>query len=200
MKAALVLRGGAKVPSLVRATNLGITRLYWEAEDPQLDGPLLAAVRAKGFQVGIMRDPHWHDDSPAVLASKLSSDLVRLGTTNKQCAVIADIEVHSPRYVLDFIHAWRVVRPTRETSWTLEGFQGGWFSPELVNAINADVNIMVIPQAYTGNMTPQDLDQVRADTLVRGINCARYRAFYPRLPGNGYWDGIAYDLAQIQVV
>lgn len=200
MKAALVLRGGPKVPDLTKAQNLGINRLYWEAEDPQLDASLLDAVRAKGFSVGIMRDPHWNGDTPEILAARLSKDLDRLGSTSKQCAVIADIEVHDSAYLLSWLHNWRIIRPTRETAWTMEPFQGGWFSPALVSAINADPNIAVVPQGYYGDMRRVNHDQLRCDILARGVNCVRYKAFYADVPGNGYWDGIAWDLAQIKTI
>lgn len=200
MKGALILRGGPRFPNQIKARNLGVTRFYWEAEDPALDKALFTDMRGAGWQVGIMRDPHWHNDSPETLAKKLNDDLVRLGTENLQCSVQADIEYHDNDYVLAFLKAWRAIRPMRATEWTMEPFQGGWFRKDLVAAINADPNLLVIPQGYYGNMTRANIDQIKCDILVRGVNCARVKAYYADLPGNGFWDGVAWDFATVPVI
>ena len=49
------------------------------------------------MEVGIMRDPVWTSASAHELAQMLSDDLVRLGSSNSQCAVLADIEYHDHR-------------------------------------------------------------------------------------------------------
>lgn len=200
MKGALVTRGGARFPDQAKASNLGITDFYWEAEDPALDAQLINDMRGAGWRIGIMRDPHWHSDSPETLAKKLHNDLIRLGCDNKQCTVQADIEYHDNDYIIRFLKTWRAIRPTRQTEWTMEPFQGGWFRADLVAAINADPNIRVIPQGYYGNMTRANIDQIKCDILLRGINCTRVKAYYADLPGNGFWDGVAWDFGTIKVV
>jgi hypothetical protein len=197
MKAALVLRGGPKVPDLAKLTRYGATRLYWEAADNQVDASLLDAVRAKGFEVGVMRDPSWDGANPIQLAETLNADVIRLGSNAKQCAVMADIELHSPGYVLSFITEWRKLRPTRPLAWTLEPYQAGWFSRDLVDKINADPNLIVLPQLYFGDMTPQVESLVAMDVQSAGVSRDRVRCFYGLKNAVKAWDGCLYDLINL---
>src|SRR5438552_2641201 len=120
MHAAFVNPGGPLVPDLAKAKRYGITRLYWQANDPQLGADLLLSMRDQGIEVGILRGPEWTQASADDLARELDADLVRLGSGNSQCAVLADIEAHDPLYVIEFLHEWRLLRPHRVTGWTLE--------------------------------------------------------------------------------
>lgn len=193
MKHALVLPGGPKVPDLAKAARLGITRFYWSAEDNQIDTSLFDAMRAKGYEVGLMRDPHWDNRSPQSLAEKLHDDIIRLGSHAKQCAVMADIEYHDPSYVRDFITFWRGLRPTRPTSWTLEPNQGGWFPKYLVDKVNADPNLVVIPQNYYFNMSPAVEWKTALDIAARGVRTDRISIFYGANALPAAWDGVVFD-------
>lgn len=207
MRAALVTAGGPKVPDLDKARRYGITRLYWEAIDPQLDADLLAAVSAKGFDVGVMRDPNWDRSTAVDLARKCDADLVRLkrGGAGVQCAVLVDIEYpyHDPVFILAWLREWRDLRPQRDTCWTPEYHQAGWFGSQLVAAINADVNLRVIPQAYVDDPPlPVSPDATRCDVTNAGVHRERTRVFY--LPGQVEraavglaWDGIVFDFAKL---
>jgi hypothetical protein len=123
---AFVNPGGPKVPDIAKAKRYGITRLYWEARDPQISAGLFLAIRERGMEVGIMRDPSWDQSSAIDLARELDADLGRLGSSNSQCAVLADIEYHDPAYITAFLGEWRALRPHRVTGWTFEPLQGGW--------------------------------------------------------------------------
>lgn len=204
MKAALVLRGGPLVPDLAKAKRYGVTRLYWEADDPQITAKLLDDVRAKGFEIGLMRDPSWHADNPQQLAKKLSDDLIRFASPSffpnpKQCAVQADIEYHSAQYVIDFITEWRKLRSARETAWTMEPNQGGWFTPELVDRLNRDQNMMVLPQLYYGDMSPAVESLMTIDIERRGVNPDRIRCYYGLRNRQiaDAWDGALFDLISL---
>ncbi len=45
---AFVNPGGPKVPDLAKARRYGITRLYWQANDPQISAGLFLAIRERG--------------------------------------------------------------------------------------------------------------------------------------------------------
>lgn len=196
MRAALVTPGGPLVPDLAKARRYGITRLYWEATDPQITAPLFDDVRAAGMEVGIMRDPSWDNFSPTALARELDHDLVRLRSGDRQCAILADIEKHDADYVIRFLQAWRAVRPRRETAWTLEPLQGGWFERDLVRAcVQADV--LVVPQTYLGDMSPVPLDAVRSQLIDAGLPRSRVALFYDAAHIPVWWDGIAFTFAAL---
>lgn len=196
MHAAFVNPGGPQVPDLVKAKRYGITRLYWEARDPQISSGLFMAIRERGFEVGIMRDPSWNPLSAAALAHTLNDDLLRLGASQSQCAVLADIEYHNAAYVFDFLHAWRALRPHRVTGWTLEPFQGGWVTKELA-AMILQSQVTVFPQAYFGNGVPTDVDETRCNLIEAKIPRGMCAAFYNALHLPRYWDGIAFRFDQL---
>src|SRR5437870_4146447 len=134
MHAAFVNPGGPLVPDLAKAKRYGITRLYWQANDPQLSAGILLGIRERGMEVGILRGPEWTQASALALARQLDADLARLGSSNSQCAVLADIEYHDAAYIQAFLREWRDLRPQRVTGWTLEPNQGGWMAPDFVRA------------------------------------------------------------------
>ena len=166
---AFVNPGGPLVPDIAKAKRYGITRLYWEARDPQINAGLFQGIRERWIEVGIMRDPSWDHLSAIDLARRLDADLLRLGSSNLQCAVLADIEYHDPAYVQAFLREWRDLRPNRVTGWTLEPLQGGWMAPDFVRAVSMAA-VSLFPQSYYGNMSPVDPDLARSDLIERGFN------------------------------
>jgi ribosomal protein S18 len=188
---AFVNPGGPQVPDLAKAKRYGITRLYWQANDPQISAGLFMAIRERGFEVGIMRDPSWQKNTASDLARELDADLVRLGSGNAQCAVLVDIEYHDPAYIITFLNEWRQLRPRRETGWTLEPLQGGWFTRELVRKVN-DAVVGVYPQSYFGNMSPVSPDLVRSDIVEQLVNRRYVSPVYDAADIPTHWDGIAF--------
>ena len=193
---AFVNPGGPLVPDLAKAKRYGITRLYWQANDPQIDAHLFTSIRQAGMEVGIMRDPSWDNLGAVDLARQCDADLLRLGSGNSQCAVLADIEYHDPAYVIAFLQEWRALRPNRVTGWTLEPYQGGWFTPALVQEILRS-SITVYPQTYFGNLAPQFVDDVRCDLIERGAPRGMTAAFYLAVQMPPHWDGIAFRFDQL---
>src|SRR5205823_7928072 len=127
---------------------------------------LFQAIRERSIEVGIMRDPSWENNSAIDLARELDADLGRLGSSNSQCAVLADIEYHDSAYITAFLGEWRALRPRRVTGWTLEPLQGGWMGPLFVKEVVA-AHVGIFPQAYLGNMSPVDPDLCRAVLIER---------------------------------
>src|SRR6266566_4273480 len=121
MHAAFVNPGGPLIPDIAKARRYGITRLYWQANDKQLSPDLFTSIRNQGIEVGILRGPEWTNASADDLARELDADLV-----------------------IEFLREWRTLRPRRETGWTLEPNQGGWFTAELVQELSRSV-VTVFP-------------------------------------------------------
>lgn len=198
VKAAWVRPGGGAVPDGDKARRYGITTLYWDATDPQISAAFFDKVRGWGFKPGITRDPVWDGASGKQLAQKLDEDLRRLGSDNKTCYCMVDIEAMWQRgsgYVLEFLAEWRKLRPTRITSWTTEPFQGGTISDELVTRINNDPNLTVIPQLYYAGMVDAVESRVVLDLAARRIRPDRIFPYYDAADMPAAWDGIVFDFA-----
>jgi len=193
---AFVNPGGPQVPDLAKAKRYGITRLYWQANDPQISPGLFQAIRDRGMEVGIMRDPSWNHASAIDLARYLEADLIGMASGNAQCAVLADIEYHDPAYIQAFLGEWRALRPSRITGWTCEPLQGGWMTPAFVAAVTG-ANVQVYPQSYLGNMSPVAPDLVRADLVERGFPRSRVAPVYDAAHIPTHWDGIAFRFDQL---
>src|SRR5206468_8784503 len=144
----------------------------------------------------------WTDATMQDLAREADADITRLGSNTKQLAVLFDIEYpyHASGYFAIWYTEWRNLRPKRATLWTPEFHQGGWFTPALVTAINSDVNLRVIPQAYIQDPPiVVDADLARCDVTGRGIAKDRVGVFY--LPGDvahrESWDGIVFGFNEL---
>jgi hypothetical protein len=193
---AFVNPGGPLVPDLAKAKRYGITRLYWEARDPQITPGMLQAVRDRGMQTGIMRDPSWTNLDGTQLAHALDDDLARLGLTSPTSAVLADIEYHDPAYVMAFFTRWRALHPKRLTGWTLEPLQGGWFTKDLCAAL-LSAQVTCFPQTYEGNMVEVAADPVRSNLIQAGIPRGLVALTYKASTGRPWWDGIAFPFHEL---
>jgi hypothetical protein len=206
MKAAWVRPGGGRIPDGTKLARYGITTLYWDATDPVLqtknaDGMGFLDEMRKYVRVGITRDPNWGSlPSGWQLAQAMSHDLDLLESANKQCYVIADIEALWQRgsgFVLEWLKKWRELRPTRVTAWTTEPTQGGVISDELVAAINADPNLVVVPQIYYAGMVDAVESRVVLDLAARRIRPDRIYPYYDAEDMPAAWDGIVFDFARL---
>jgi len=172
----------------------GISRAYFDAREPV---ERTEFARNLGFAVGLYRTPTWDGLTAPALAHQLSTDVHDHDGDTRQLAVHANIEVHDPSYVLSFLTAWRSIRPYRDTGWVLEGMQGGWFGPQLVNAINADPNLQVVAEAFTGNMGAMDADVVRSNVVSYGIQRQRALVGYDGAALKSDWDGTAFTMGRL---
>jgi hypothetical protein len=164
--------------------TFGITRAYFDARD---------TPRTTTLERGIYRVQSWENAPPDLLAVQLSNDVKRWGgDPYKQLAVHANIEIHDPAYIVAFLKAWRSRRPVRETAIALEGMQGGWFTPAMVAAINADKNLTILAEAYTGDMGLVDADATRSNLIDYGITRSKAVVFYDAAKLAQYWDGCAF--------
>jgi hypothetical protein len=200
MRAALILMGGPAVPDGPKLKAHGVTRLYYEARDPQVTKESLDMLRKAGFEVGIDYDPGWDNDpSPARVAQLIVAHLKRLGGIGAQMAVMLDMEVHNAVYAEAILREFRKLQPGRNIIWTLESEQAGWFDPSLVALINEYSQLRVAPQFYGGDMTPFAGDQAFKDLIVHGVSATRLVGFYGLRDQHWnpvliplWWDGILY--------
>lgn len=175
------------VPKLKRH---GITRTYADARN---------ASFSSEFERGIYRVQSWDNSPPDTFAKKLSDD-VRFwgGDPMKQLAVHANIELHDPKFILSFLSYWRNRRPYRETALVIEGVQAGWFTQELVNRINADANLVVLAEAYSGAMERWDADNVRSNLTNYGIKRDKALVMYDAAQLMTFWDGCAFTQQRLK--
>lgn len=217
MKAIWVEQGDSIPFGLYR--SLGISHIYLDIQ-PWWDTVNRAAeVRWQGFTLGLYWG-HWPSlpeqaAGPATLA-KHCSDLIsgyekewRAKKLPVQCEFQVDLEDHDSSYIENFIKEWRKVRPLKVSSWTLESWQGGeytWMEKSLIDTINADVNLKVVPQLYNGNMdvvydsnaVAKNLRNTRSPGELRGgIQEDRIQFFYDAVKAPVGWDGYLYTNRRI---
>lgn len=171
-------------PNWAKFKGYDITRIYIGGEEKKADGSsrlleLVSGIKSQGFEAGIYRDPSWGDLTAVQLAQKAHQDLTAAGCpTTQPCSYMFDVEYHNPQYVIDLLTEWRKPRPFRDTQWTFEPFQGGWFSDAMVAKVQADTRLILLPQTYLGKpeMYPCAPDAVKQDITVRGLT--RVELFY----------------------
>lgn len=157
----------------------------------------LNEIRMRGFQAGIYRVTTWDEgvDDGKEWAKLLSDDVARcVGGDGRgldvQLAVQADIEQHDSAFIVAFLKEWRARRPRRDTSWTMEGFQGGWMR-EIRQQIN-DSGVKLIPQAYDGAMKPFDSLGVVRELVNYGFYEQLIYPFHDAAELRRGWDGFAF--------
>ena len=219
MRAALVLP--SQFPNGPKLAKQGIDTVFKPVADPDATAMTQAKMDElrKFFRVGIMRDPSW--DVPyhkvderlcfdemtqeqrvtwaRAFAKKFSDDFERVAKPSffssagapLQCFGMPDIEYHSNLFMVEFFKAFRALRNSRILVWCPESMQGGWMEPDLVALINADPNIIVAKQNYTGAMVPIDGSVSTLDLVKRGIRWERITSMHSlRRPLDDWWDGI----------
>jgi hypothetical protein len=148
-------------------------------------------VNSQSFGYRLYLDPSWVSliNAKEIVELMRSASVMVGGVAGHQY----NIEYHDPKLVADVLKNHRLDFPIGPVSWALEGFQGGWFSQNLVDTINNDSNCVTVPESFYGNMFPNDTPpfiQLRHDLITRGVNPNRVKVFYngaKPLPDN--WDG-----------
>lgn len=199
------VRAGSPVPDGDKLRRLGITGLVYDATDPIVTAAFLDEVRNEWhFDPWLTWSADWDDVAAVELARRMSVAITARASNSKRLGMIADIEAlwrRQSTYVITWLNEWRRLRPTRRTIFTTEPLQGGAISDELAARINADVNLLVVPQLYFDKMVPAVEAQVAMELIQtpgrRDIQRSRVKCYYDahRLPSE--WDGIAYDCAAL---
>jgi hypothetical protein len=164
----------------------------------------------------------WGNRDGAALSNLACDWLVGQGFVGMDVAKACDVCIVNERHgdadmcddILKMINAFRARRGLRTFMWGLEGGQGGWFNRTLVDRINADPDMTVLPEAYFGpsastrDMDPRDIHFIKKNINDTGVIPDRVKAFYgaiykdvsnnnvPLPPFDG-WDGVLWALDQV---
>jgi hypothetical protein len=215
VKAALVLP--SQFPNGPKLAAQGIDTVFKPVADPNSPAMTQGSMDElrKYFRVGIMRDPSWTVSSAQfnnmdqeqkatwarAFAKMFSDDFTRVASPSffsptgppVQCFGMPDIEYHSNLFIVEFFKAFRALRNSRILYWCPESLQGGWMEPDLVQLINADANIIVAKQNYTGAMKKIDGTVSALNLVKQGIRWERISSVVSlREPLEESWEGIAY--------
>lgn len=191
-------------PDYAKLSHYGISAAYFDPRDPRVSRDYLAAAAEIPplRSVGLYFAWNWYPTlTGAQFAEKVSGTLDNLHVGAK-VAVCLDIEKGSGLddatyvpYVLACLARWRELRPTRLTSYTLEGMQGGLFDKAAVQAINA-AKVRVCPQFYTGSMEPL-AHGVTLDLLMAGFVGTRQFGMYDAAALPWRWRGFAFTQGRL---
>ena len=191
MRYVWVERGSA--PNYAKAVEHKINGFYFDILTDGLTKSYLKTVRDRGYAVGVYaalsEHPLWlplYSANGAEHAEKVHARLEEIApaTGNSFPKVQFDIEKHWPAEVERCFKRWRELRPTRDTSWTLEPRQAGWITPSLVDTVT-NLGIRVVPQFYLGPSPsePWDMRPVAPD-----IEMAAVRKKFPKAAISGFYD------------
>lgn len=219
MQAIWIEQGDDWDPFKLRAD--GVQAIYVDIRSEYDPVGRVERARSQGFRGGVYWGANWGErdytgDSFAHHISDLISTYEKAWKAARlslQCEFQLDLEMlngfdheDDDPFLRAFFTEWRRpdVRPLKETSWTMEPFQGGlytWMSKELVSLINSDPNLRAIVQLYTGSMKGVDsaaalrnMTHLRCpDGTITGIQDERVQFFYDaaNFPPLG-WQGFLY--------
>lgn len=212
MRAALILP--TQFPNGPKLTKQGVDTVLKPATD--VDQAKMDELRKFFPRVGLFIVPTWYVSLSKFLAMSetekvawakkfagICSDEItrtsspsffRDGKTPVPCILNVDNEYPSSKFMEEFHREFRRLRTSRFLIWSLQGMQGGWMEPTLVQRINADSNMLVAPFHYYDNM------DIRLDGSVAAINLVKQGIRWERITGykglrqgiEAWWDGILY--------
>lgn len=184
----------------------GITAPYYSIRDPRVTRGYLKTVQSLGFTPGVYAAWNWYASpnggalAGAAFATQVSQqlDTIMEGVASPPDfpLVQLDIETHALPYIFGALDQWRKHRPKRVTSWCLEGYQGGLFSPADAIHIAAKVN-EVVPSAYAGDMTPFDAVDVFRNLVSHSFPPGIVSMFYDAAHLPAAWAGYAFTQGRL---
>lgn len=193
-------------PSWDRLNRHGITGVYVAMEgDGLLSKAYLKDIQARGFVAGLYQGHNWHPGESAVKAAQRASAAFKAMTTGSNAVpgvrVQLNWEQHDAQDILLGLREWRRLHPKVNTSWSMEGMQGGWMGPvvgpsvprsNFIAEIVDKIRVRWVPQTFTGDMRRQESDIVLRDLLRRGVPENVISMFYPAAALGLHWDGFAF--------
>lgn len=189
-------------PAYARLQAHGITRAYFSLEDPRVTRSYLEGVRARGLQVGVYAAWNWGEftGTPEHFAEVTAAKVKAIQGTGARSTTFPRVqlndETHSSSRIIRLLTRWRQLMRYQDTSWTLEGMQGGWHSPELVQTV-VDKKVRIAPQAYTGSMERFSEDAILRDLLKRGYPDTLISLFYDAAQLGHDWNGFAFTQGRL---
>lgn len=198
-------------PNYVAIDEHQIKWLFFCGRDPRVTKTYLADKTKKGYAVGTYWAWNWYPDINAMCDAVIAhTKQVRVSNSNPKIQI--DIEAHDPEMVITAITRIRTVFRNQDLSWTMESFQAGWITDELVKCID-DNNVRVVPQYYVdpekdGMPDPDDhaaliKEQVAQDVsmkqlVLRGIPIQSISGFYDAATLPDGWDGFAFTMGRLR--
>jgi hypothetical protein len=183
------------------------------------DGPAvvasrLEASRLRGHVGGVYTAWAWEPDTETdgaayaeythEIVAKIEERLPVKG--NRYPKVQLNNERHEPDIILAMLRRWRELRPTKDTSWTMEGGQGGWMGSVVSTTTPASsfvtevlsYRVRLVPQLYNGAMTQVwDSLAFARDLTKRGFPDAVISPFYDAAHLPVGWDGFAFTMGRL---
>lgn len=174
-----------------------MTALFFPVSDPVIDvRRRCQQAKVLGYAPGLYMAWNWSEFDGldgTTMADKMHGLVAGVNAATK---VQFNIELHDPELIADCLERWRALNPKTDTSWTMEGFQGGWMTPEFVKRVLA-CKVRLVPQAYTGPMAATDTLAVARDLTKRGIPDSIISPFYDAAKLPLYWDGFAFTQGRL---
>jgi len=176
-------------PDFGQGDKYGIDGYFYPMADPlTTTTEVQKAASWPGVKaVGIYYGHNWHPTwTPGQIAAFIIAErkvVTKNNTVLKQLRVMYNEEDHDPDKIVAVLTQVRAAFPNVGLSWSPEGMQGGWMSPEFVAAITA-LKVRVVPQNFWGASGTiagdYAADAVLRDLLKRGFKQEQVSLF---------WDG-----------
>lgn len=184
-------------PDWPRLDRNGITWIYVSVRDPRARA-ILDDTLSRGFKGGVYAAWSWWDCSGPRFAEIVDEKLKAIYPLARATfpKVQLNDETHDPARIVGMLQRWRDLRPSTDTSWTMEGMQGGWMGPEFVQSVLAS-KVRLVPQAYLGQMEPLDTLAVARDLTARGFPDRIISPFYDAKNLPGEWSGWAFTQGRL---
>jgi hypothetical protein len=205
-------------PDWAKVAREGMTGLFFPLRDDTEDiVRRLKDTKGRGLIGGVYGAWNWGglgflETDGAGFAEWVDSrlkELVAAGLvlSNSRPRVQLNNERHEKSVILSMLRRWRELRPKHDTSWTMEGGQGGWMGPIINSSPPSDFVTEVIshrvrlaPQLYNGAMTETwDSLAIARDLIRRGFPDGLVSPFYDaaKLGVVHWWDGFAFTQGRL---
>lgn len=186
-------------PQYEKLAANGIKGCFFALSDPRVTKPYLQAVAARGFAAGVYMAWNWPQYAGKTgkeMAELVNDQVAPLIVSDRLPKVQFDIEEHDPSLIGSCLLRWRQLRRSQDTSWTLEGMQGGWMDKAFVTVV-LGTKVRVAPQSFTGDMRPQAQDAVLRDLTRRGFPESIVSLFYDAAHLPIDWSGWAFTQGRL---
>jgi len=196
-------------PDFSQGDRHGVDGYFYPMFDSLTTPERLRDTAARGYAIGIYLGHNWLADTPAAIAAKVSQEYARLttkpGVIVRNLRVQLNFEEHDQGLILSRLQAWRALRALVNTSWTMEGMQGGWMGPVVTatdgpSGFVADIlelRVRLVPQCFTGDMRRIESDAVLRDLTRRGFPETLVSPFYDAAQLGLQWDGYAFTAGRL---
>lgn len=185
-------------PDYAKVARHGLNGFFAPLWDSLTTTEYLLELRKHVPIVGVYYGHNWHPGkSPSQIAQMVHTEVRRLNVPKLR--VQFNWEQHDPAGIAAGLETWRSLEPKRDTSWNLEGMQGGWatHAPFVDRVLKCRVR--VVPQAFFGDMERIEGDQVLRD-LTRGGDGfpeAGISICYDGAQVGALWDGYAFTVGRL---